>query len=541
MPEARRPLPGTRYALIRPLGEGAMGEVFLGEHEELGKRVVIKLLRAQLSNRDDLVSRLRQEARLLAQIRHPALVDIYDLSITADGRPFFVMEYIEGYNLRDFLAGAGGVLSAPHACELMAQALDGLDAAHQRGIVHRDVKPENLLVATDGRVKILDFGVAKVFGDSSLPHTAAGLVVGTPRYMSPEQARGDALSPATDLYAVGCVLFELLTGQLPFAVATAREMLLAHISVPPPSLSARARSYFDPELEALVAQSLAKDPRRRPVGASVMALQLRRLSARLTGKTTTITDDKPTVQVDLNAAAIEAQRARDPIDSTTTSPVSTPDRVSLVDGGASAPTERLAVLASPSAQPNARANAPTEALAALPRHLSGAPPPAAPAHDPLTTAATEEAEVVRGSTGLRRGVIAVAAAGLGLAAVVGVAALVLRAYDARGPRERIEPAATAATAARAVEGGASAEGAVSGPPITPPSAGASSEPVPPSATAGQVPITAETAMPSPSPKPSALASAQPTPLSSAASTKSSSAPPPSPTPKTGPGAMDDRN
>src|SRR5439155_6951701 len=135
-----RPLPGTRYSLITPLGEGAMGEVFLGEHADLGKRVVIKLLRAQLSQRGDLVARLRQEARLLAQIRHPALVDIYDLSVSSDGRPFFVMEYIEGWNLKDYLAGAGGTLHTPAACELVAMALDGLDAAHQRGIVHRDIK-----------------------------------------------------------------------------------------------------------------------------------------------------------------------------------------------------------------------------------------------------------------------------------------------------------------------------------------------------------------------------------------------------------------
>ena len=321
-----RALAGTRYSLLSPLGEGAMGEVFLGEHGELGKKVVIKLLRPQLAGRVDLVARMRQEARLLAQIRHPALVDIYDLSVSADGRPFFVMEYVEGYNLRVYLAAVGGRLAPPNACELVAQVLDGLDAAHARGIVHRDVKPENLLVGKDGGVKILDFGVAKVLegGDPSSHQTAAGFVIGTPRYMAPEQARGEPLSASADLYAVGCVLYELLAGVPPFSGHNTRDVLNAHLNVTPSSLATQARSFFDPELEDVVAAALKKDPRNRPPSAAVFALQLRRISARLTGKTTSLSEDKPTMQMDLHAAAVASARAIDPVMSTTTSPVSAP-------------------------------------------------------------------------------------------------------------------------------------------------------------------------------------------------------------------------
>ena len=259
-------LTGTPYSLERPLGRGGSGEVFLATHEQLGKRVAIKLLRPGLAGDSELLDRLRAEARLLARITHPSLAGVYDLGETSDGRTFFAMEYIEGENAADLVRRLERVPLAM-ACEIVAQLLDGLAAVHALGIVHRDVKPSNVIIGRDGRARIVDFGLAHRLGEPS-----TGLL-GTPSYMAPEQILGETVSPAADLYAAAATLFTLLTGAPPFE----SNPLEKHLTEAPPTLSERLDRPVSTGLEALVAQALSKDPADRPPSATSMAADLRRI------------------------------------------------------------------------------------------------------------------------------------------------------------------------------------------------------------------------------------------------------------------------
>jgi len=222
-------VPGTVYRVIRPLGQGGMGEVYEVEHDLLGTRRALKVLARQYADREDLAERLRVEARGLARLKHPNLVEVYDLGTAADGRIFFAMELLKGATLRELLRSQGK-LSPAAAVRVIAQVLDGLDAAHAAGMLHRDVKPENVFVCRDGIAKLLDFGVAKAI-DASTPVqaiTGVGMTVGTPRYMSPEQAEGRVVDARTDIYSVGLVLWEVLLGRpafedtSPIAIATSK-------------------------------------------------------------------------------------------------------------------------------------------------------------------------------------------------------------------------------------------------------------------------------------------------------------------------------
>jgi serine/threonine protein kinase len=275
-------LEGTPYRLHQLLGAGAHGEVYLGEHVALGKRVVIKLIRVALVSRADIVVRFRREARVLVGIEHPAIIEPTDLGETKDGRTFFVMGYVEGTSFREVLRQRI-VLPPREACLLMAETAEGLHAAHQAGVIHRDIKPENLLLTAKGHVKVLDFGIAKAMQEAGATgtQTANGFVLGTPRYMAPEQAKGETLSPATDLYALTCVLFELLTGT-PFAEGDdARDLIRQHAFSEPPTLSQRTHKTFAPELEALVVRGVRKDPRQRFSSGAECAEALRQVVSAL--------------------------------------------------------------------------------------------------------------------------------------------------------------------------------------------------------------------------------------------------------------------
>ncbi len=220
LPETWAPgalIPGTVYRIIRPIGQGGMGEVYEVEHDMLGARRALKVLVKHYARREDLAERLRVEARGLARLKHPNLVEVYDLGTASDGRLFFAMEMLDGVTLRAMLRDRGR-LSVRTSVELVVQVLAGLHAAHQAGILHRDVKPENVFVCRDGTVKLLDFGVAKAI-DAWMPEqkiTGAGMTVGTPKYMSPEQAEGANVDARTDLYAVGQMLWEMLAGRPAF-------------------------------------------------------------------------------------------------------------------------------------------------------------------------------------------------------------------------------------------------------------------------------------------------------------------------------------
>jgi eukaryotic-like serine/threonine-protein kinase len=284
-------VPGTRYRVTRLIGTGGMGRVYEVEHQELGKRFVLKALLRELSRREDLVMRLRNEWRALARLEHPNIVGVTDAGNSDNGVPFYVMERLEGETLSALLHRQRRLLPQ-QALTITAGILSGLHAAHQIGVVHRDVKPPNIFVTTAGAIKVLDFGIAKI-KDANGVITARGIAVGTPRYMSPEQAQGSPVDARSDIYSTGLMLFEMLSGVGPFDDAKDHnELLLAHLGQPAPLLSSIC--VVAPELDAMVAAMLAKDPRERPGSAHQVALALLELGKRYASFVAT---DAPTVNV----------------------------------------------------------------------------------------------------------------------------------------------------------------------------------------------------------------------------------------------------
>jgi len=255
-----------RYALLDLLGEGGAARVYRARDGVLGRIVAVKLLREEYGGDQEFVARFYREARSIAALAHPNIVGIYDYG--AHARTYFIaMEYVAGSDLKALLRREGR-LTPTRALALADGALRALGAAHARGIIHRDVKPQNLLVrADDGLVKLADFGVARALGAAQL--TAAGLTFGTAHYMAPEQASGGELGPAADLYALGVVLFEALSGTLPFDGDTPLQIALQHLNAPLPSLAARAPG-VPPALIAAIERALAKDPRARYSSAEAM-------------------------------------------------------------------------------------------------------------------------------------------------------------------------------------------------------------------------------------------------------------------------------
>jgi serine/threonine-protein kinase len=245
-----------------------MSIVFGGRQRELDRQVAVKFLAPQLFA--DATSRRRflQEARLTARIVHPHVVGIFDFG-ERNGVPYIVLEYLPGDSVKRRIRTAGA-LGTKEALELAKQALLGMAAAHELGIVHRDIKSENLLLTADGQVKVTDFGIAKAAGGAGLVHTMPEILLGTPATMSPEQARGEPVTPQSDLYSMGVVLFEMLTGQLPFLGDTPTAILVKHIREPAPRL-AQLRPGSPPELEELLERALAKDPAQRFASASEFA------------------------------------------------------------------------------------------------------------------------------------------------------------------------------------------------------------------------------------------------------------------------------
>jgi tRNA A-37 threonylcarbamoyl transferase component Bud32 len=274
-------LRGTPYRIVRLLGAGAMGEVYEAEHELLGTRRALKVLAPQHAHRSDLVERMRVEARALAQLRHKNLVEVLDLGIAEGERWFFAMEKLDGRTLRDVLESEGFV--APRvAAQITAEILEGLAAAHSAGLIHRDVKPENVFVCANGVVKVLDFGIAKLVQQmSGVQLTQAGFTIGTPRYMAPEQIEGKPVDTRTDLYAVGVLLYELLAGTVPFEEDDPLALAYAHAMRIPDPLSARARQPIAPALEALVHRALEKRADARFATAAEFAAALRALGPTL--------------------------------------------------------------------------------------------------------------------------------------------------------------------------------------------------------------------------------------------------------------------
>jgi eukaryotic-like serine/threonine-protein kinase len=254
-----------RYELIRPLGHGAMATVDLAHDVELDRPVALKRLAENLARDEDLQRRFLREARLAARLAHPNVVRVFDVG-EDDGRPFIAMEYVEGETLAELVAQRAP-LPAAEAARLGTQMCAGLAAAHAAGLVHRDVKPQNLLLSTDGVLKLGDFGIAA--GHDGTRLTLAGTVLGTAGYLAPEQARGEEVTAAADIYAVGAVLYELLTGE-PSRTAGSLAELGSEDGFGPPDLAARVPS-APRELVAAVNACLSARPEDRPPSAAALA------------------------------------------------------------------------------------------------------------------------------------------------------------------------------------------------------------------------------------------------------------------------------
>ena len=272
-PEAADPLisqlVADRYRILRKLGEGGMGSVYLAEHVVIEKKFALKVLAPELARRADLVARFLQEARSASRIGHENVIDISDFGQSPDGLVYIAMEFLDGKDLGEIVR-KDGALSWRDAREIVLQICRALRAAHDKSIVHRDMKPENIfLIQREGQphfVKILDFGIAKVMGlDPNGPRlTRTGMIFGTPEYMAPEQAEGKDTDHRADIYAVGCIMYHLITGQTPFVAESFMTMLTKHLMEDPvPPSVRRPDLVITPEMDALVLKALEKDRDKR--------------------------------------------------------------------------------------------------------------------------------------------------------------------------------------------------------------------------------------------------------------------------------------
>jgi eukaryotic-like serine/threonine-protein kinase len=262
-----------RYRIVRKLGSGGMANVYLAEDEDLGRRVAIKILNDRYANDDLFIERFRREAKSAAALSHPNIVSVYDRG-EAEGTYYIAMEVIEGRSLKELIM-TRGPLPIPQALAYTHEILEALRFAHRHGIIHRDIKPHNILIGE--RLKVTDFGIARA-GASQM--TEAGSIMGTAQYLSPEQARGAPVTAASDLYSVGIVLYEMLTGKVPFTGDSAIEIAMKHLNEPPKPPS-KVRPEVPEELDAVVLRALAKNPEDRYQTAEEFSEDLHRVEAGL--------------------------------------------------------------------------------------------------------------------------------------------------------------------------------------------------------------------------------------------------------------------
>ncbi|MFN2488940.1 MAG: Stk1 family PASTA domain-containing Ser/Thr kinase [Actinomycetota bacterium] len=265
---------GGRYEVIERAGVGGMAEVYRARDELLGREVAVKVLSERLSRDRAFVERFRREAQSAANLNHPNIVSLYDYGAD-EGTYFIVMEYIDGRPLDDIIR-ADGALMPERAAEIAADVAQALQRAHGAGLVHRDIKPSNILIATTGQTKVTDFGIARALArDGEQTMTQTGMVIGTAAYLSPEQAQGDPVDARSDVYSLGCVLYEMLTARAPFTGDTPLSIAYKHVREEP-SPPSRVNSDVPDELDAIVMKAMAKNPDNRYDGALDMKQDLDR-------------------------------------------------------------------------------------------------------------------------------------------------------------------------------------------------------------------------------------------------------------------------
>lgn len=262
----------NRYRILGDLGEGGMSQVYKAQDTLLERTVALKVLRPQYSADASFLARFRREAQAAARLAHPNIVDVYDIS-EVDGWHFIVMEYVEGQDLKNIIA-AESPLPIRRVVDMGIQICSAVGLAHQLGIVHRDLKPHNILVMADDRVKVTDFGIARAIAEASATVTTEGAVWGTVQYIAPEQASGQPATPASDVYSLGIVLYEMLAGRLPFEADSRVALAVKHIQDEPPPLHS-FNPYVPAKMEAIVAQAMVKDPNQRYPNADVLGQALR--------------------------------------------------------------------------------------------------------------------------------------------------------------------------------------------------------------------------------------------------------------------------
>ncbi len=268
-----------QFQILQKIGTGGMGSVYKALQPAMNRMVAVKILHPKLTNRKDLASRFRREARAMSHLTHPNTVRVFLYGELDDGSLYIVMEFLEGKNLNQTVRGEGS-LPVERALPILIQVCGALEEAHRAGIIHRDLKPENIFLCQQGGMqefpKVLDFGLAKVtereMRPGSLILTQEGMVFGTPEFMSPEQAQGKSLTPASDIYSLATILYEALTGKLPFDAKGAMDFLQLHVTGKPIPLSQRVPGKtFPPLLDHVMARALAKKPEDRFASAADFA------------------------------------------------------------------------------------------------------------------------------------------------------------------------------------------------------------------------------------------------------------------------------
>jgi hypothetical protein len=284
-PDARNSL-SVAYDIQETIGQGGMGVILRAKHRMLGKDVAIKMLDGDAIGDLEAVRRFKQEAQASSRLQHKNIVSVFDFGVLPGGKCYLVMDYLDGKSLSQKIQEEGPV-DVEEACEIFVEIAEGLECAHKNKVIHRDLKPANVMVTTTGIVKLVDFGIAKIVGDDAAPNlTRTGQAPGTPNYMSPEQCTGDAIDHRTDVYSFGCLMFEVLTGKVPYAGASPMDTMYMHVNAAVPTVTELKESQALTEIDKIISKAMAKDPKERYSDVKTIAEELRNIQRTTFGAAT---------------------------------------------------------------------------------------------------------------------------------------------------------------------------------------------------------------------------------------------------------------